>query len=150
MTRGEKALIEALLVRYPPAVQPGSTCDRMVLNVDIGPTLLDLAGVAVPPWMHGRSLAPQMGELRKTIGETPCVEVHGLSTPQVVAVRFFGGWQPIPARGPATCPWLLVDVDAQASLPATVDMRQWRPMGQVRRPTDSNETLLVFKRAGPA
>ncbi len=104
----------------------------------------------LPALNYGRSLAPQMGELRKTIGETPCVEVHGLSTPQVVAVRFFGGWQPIPARGPATCPWLLVDVDAQASLPATVDMRQWRPMGQVRRPTDSNETLLVFKRAGPA
>jgi len=41
-----------------------------------------------------------------------------------------------------------VDVDAQASLPAAVDLRQWRPAGQVRRPTDSNETLLLFRRVG--
>ena len=44
------------------------------------------------------------------------------------------------------CPWLLVDVDAQASLPATVTMAHWRLEGRVRRPTDDNESLMVFRR----
>jgi arylsulfatase A-like enzyme len=30
----------------------------MVLNVDIAPTILDLAGIAIPPSMQGRSLWP--------------------------------------------------------------------------------------------
>lgn len=102
----------------------------------------------LPALNYGRSYAPQMRELRQLIGDTPCIEVHGLSSPQVAAVRFHGGWTPTPARGPVNCPWLLVDVEAQASLSATVDLRQWRALGQVRRPTDSNETLLVFRRIG--
>lgn len=47
-----------MVVRYPKLIQPGTTSDRMVLNVDIAPTILDLAGVAVPKEMHGRSWAP--------------------------------------------------------------------------------------------
>jgi len=86
--------------------------------------------------------------VRRLIGDAPCVEVHGLSAPQVAAVRWHGRWTPTSARGPARCPWLLVDVDAQPSLPATVDMRHWRPVAQVRRPTDKSETLLVFRRVG--
>lgn len=47
-----------LLVRYPPLVKPGSLCDRMVLNIDIAPSVLDLADVKAPPGMHGRSFVP--------------------------------------------------------------------------------------------
>ncbi len=34
--------------------------DEMVLNIDIAPTLLDLAGVPVPEIMDGRSIVPLM------------------------------------------------------------------------------------------
>jgi hypothetical protein len=54
------------------------------------------------------------------------VQVHGLSVAQVAAVRFHGSWDTVPARSLASCPWLLVDVDATASLPATVTMAHWR------------------------
>jgi len=33
----------------------------LVLNIDLGPTLMDLAGVAVPPQAQGRSLKPLLG-----------------------------------------------------------------------------------------
>ncbi len=47
-----------MVVRYPRLIKPGSTSDRMVLNIDIAPTMLELAGVEVPKGMQGRSWAP--------------------------------------------------------------------------------------------
>jgi len=100
----------------------------------------------LPALDYGRSFAPQMREIRQWVGSAPCVQVHGLSTPQLVGVRFHGGWPPQPAQGAARCPWLLVDVDAQGSLPAAVDLNDWALQARVRRPTDDNESLLVFRR----
>lgn len=54
----EPSIRVPLLVRYPEQIKAGTLCDRMVLNIDLAPTVLDLAGVAVPKWMHGRSLTP--------------------------------------------------------------------------------------------
>lgn len=47
-----------MLVRYPRLIRPGSTSDRMVLNIDIAPTMLELAGIDVPKGMQGRSWKP--------------------------------------------------------------------------------------------
>ena len=38
--------------------QPGFQPPEMVLNIDIAPTLLDLAGVPIPKAMHGKSVVP--------------------------------------------------------------------------------------------
>ena len=47
------------LVRWPKRIEPGRVDDaHMVLNIDVAPTLLDLAGVAPPDWMQGRSWKP--------------------------------------------------------------------------------------------
>lgn len=40
-----------------PNVQPGRTCKAPVLNIDIASTILDLAGLPVPPQFDGRSFA---------------------------------------------------------------------------------------------
>ncbi|NLF31373.1 MAG: sulfatase-like hydrolase/transferase [Planctomycetes bacterium] len=62
--RGDKRLCyEAsmripLLLRYPRLATAGGTVDRMVLNIDLAPTLLDLAGVSPAPVMQGMSAAP--------------------------------------------------------------------------------------------
>lgn len=47
-----------LLVRYPKMIKAGSQNDKMALNLDIAPTMLELAGVKVPESMQGRSLVP--------------------------------------------------------------------------------------------
>jgi arylsulfatase A-like enzyme len=41
-----------------PAAKPGRTVDAMTLNIDVAPTLLDYAGLPLPPAMQGRSLRP--------------------------------------------------------------------------------------------
>ena len=49
-----------LIVRWPGHLPAGRKVDAMVELVDLMPTLLDLAGVAPPPGMHGLSLVPLM------------------------------------------------------------------------------------------
>ena len=51
----EESIRIPLLIRYPGLIRPG-TLDEMVLNIDVAPTLLDLAGTGAPEAMHGRSL----------------------------------------------------------------------------------------------
>jgi arylsulfatase A-like enzyme/lysophospholipase L1-like esterase len=54
----EESLRIPLLVCYPKLEAKGRVVDEMVLNIDLAPTLLDLAGVAVPAGMQGRSWRP--------------------------------------------------------------------------------------------
>jgi arylsulfatase A-like enzyme len=54
----EPSIRVPLLVRYPPLAKPGSTCTGMVINTDLAPTVMDLAGVNVPASMQGRSWKP--------------------------------------------------------------------------------------------
>jgi arylsulfatase A-like enzyme len=54
----EESLRIPLLVRYPKLAGKGRVVDEMALNIDLAPTLLDFAGVAVPKEMQGRSWRP--------------------------------------------------------------------------------------------
>ena len=54
----EESLRMPMVVRYPPLIEPGSVASRMALNIDFGPTFLDLAGVDVPDFMQGEPLRP--------------------------------------------------------------------------------------------
>jgi N-acetylglucosamine-6-sulfatase len=44
-----------------PGVSAGASFDELVANIDIAPTVLDLAGVKEPGWMDGRSFKPLLG-----------------------------------------------------------------------------------------
>jgi arylsulfatase A-like enzyme len=44
-----------MLVRYPRLFQKGKVVDEMVLNIDLAPTFLDLAGLPIPKEMQGAS-----------------------------------------------------------------------------------------------
>jgi arylsulfatase A-like enzyme len=54
----EESLRTPLLVRWPGVVARGSSNEDLVQNLDIAETMLDIAGVAVPASMQGRSLLP--------------------------------------------------------------------------------------------
>jgi N-acetylglucosamine-6-sulfatase len=57
----EESIRVPLFIRYPKLIKSsgaGTTRDQAALNVDIAPTLLELAGASIPKEMHGRSLAP--------------------------------------------------------------------------------------------
>ena len=58
----DESLRIPLIVRYPKSGLKGVTRDDMVLNIDLAPTFLDLAGVAVPKDMHGKSWKPLLAK----------------------------------------------------------------------------------------
>src|SRR5262245_49627563 len=47
-----------LLIRYPAMIKRGSMVDGMALNIDMAPTLLEVAGAPPLANVHGRSLLP--------------------------------------------------------------------------------------------
>jgi N-acetylglucosamine-6-sulfatase len=59
----EESIRIPFLVRYPRLIHdPGRRAGQMVLNIDLAPTLLDVAGVSVPSSMQGRSARPILGD----------------------------------------------------------------------------------------
>ncbi len=52
----EEAMRTPLLIRYPKEIKGKSQTDRLTQNLDIAPTLLDVAGITIPGDMQGESL----------------------------------------------------------------------------------------------
>lgn len=52
----EESIRMPLLMRYPKVIKAGTVRDQFALNIDLAPTLLELAGVSVPAVVQGRSL----------------------------------------------------------------------------------------------
>ena len=46
-----------MLIRYPKAIAPGTKIDEIALNIDMAPTILDWAGLEIPEYMQGKSMA---------------------------------------------------------------------------------------------
>lgn len=60
----EESIRMPLLVRYPKVIKAGTARDEFALNIDLAPTLLELAGVTAPGAMQGRSLVPLLAGKR--------------------------------------------------------------------------------------
>jgi len=60
----EASMRVPLLAWAPSLIKPKTTVKEMVMNVDIGPTILDLAGIAKPAQMQGASFLPLLREQR--------------------------------------------------------------------------------------
>jgi arylsulfatase A-like enzyme len=54
----EPSIRTPMLIRYPRMIRAGSTGKEMILNTDLAPTFLELAGVTIPQWLQGQSLVP--------------------------------------------------------------------------------------------
>ncbi len=54
----EESIRVPLLAWAPGSIKPGTVIKKMVLNIDIAPTFLDVANVPIPAQMQGRSFWP--------------------------------------------------------------------------------------------
>lgn len=53
----EESIRIPLLAHCPSLIKPGKKCDAIVANIDVAPTVLELAGLSVPDSIDGQSFA---------------------------------------------------------------------------------------------
>jgi len=87
----EESIRIPFIVRYPGLIRdPGRRARQMVLNIDLAPTLLELAGIVPPTAMQGRSLVPIL-EDAATPGRTAWLYEHfpvfPIPIPGITAIR---------------------------------------------------------------
>jgi len=103
----EESFRTPMVMRYPGVVKSGTVNNQMVMNLDLGPTLLDAAGIKVPSDMQGASFLPLVkGTAQKgrnamyyhyyENGEHSVSPHFGISTGRYKLIRFYtrvNGWE---------------------------------------------------------
>jgi arylsulfatase A-like enzyme len=96
----------SLIMRGPGGFTGGKVIDALISHLDIYPTICDLAGVAHPDWLEGKSMLPLIRGEKKEINEEVFAEVtyHAAYEPKR-AVRT-GRWKYIRRYGDKHTPVL--------------------------------------------
>jgi arylsulfatase A-like enzyme len=82
------------LVARVPRAPAGRRSDAVVYNMDLMPTVLDLAGAEVPAGLDARSLAPVIrGEREAVRAPVTFIEFHGHQVPYAQRLVQAGGWK---------------------------------------------------------
>jgi arylsulfatase A-like enzyme len=88
-----------MIVRYPTRIKAGGSSEKMALNLDVVPTILDLAGMSAQMEVQGRSLMPIME------GKT----VNDWRTDWLYEYYEYPGWENVkPCRGIRTDRYKLI------------------------------------------
>lgn len=77
-----------LIVRYPAAAPSGGKPDAITEALDVVPTLLDWAGVPVPPSVQGRSLLPLLTRDAETHRDGAVTEARGWKALRTARYRY--------------------------------------------------------------
>lgn len=141
----------AWLVKWRAGRQRAAVWKSMVLPAG-GATLcwLLLMTLWLPLLDYARSYAPLSRQVAARVEPGACVEVYGLNSAQVAAFQYHGQLELRQAGARAACPYLVVDADAQDTLSKHVNLPDWAYLATLRRPTDKNENVALYKRVSVA
>lgn len=96
----EESFRTPMVMRYPGVIQSGRVNNHLVMNLDLGPTLLEAAGIKTPSDMQGKSFLPLVkGNSKKgrkamyyhyyENGEHSVSPHFGISTGRYKLIRFY-------------------------------------------------------------
>ncbi|SDF18242.1 N-acetylglucosamine-6-sulfatase [Pricia antarctica] len=95
----EESIRVPFFVRYPPLVKAGSTSEVSILNIDVAPTILSLAGLPIPKYTEGRSFLPVFAGGK-------------LEEPRpALLFEFYPEWYGVKKNGGGIQPWKAVRTD---------------------------------------
>lgn len=100
----EESVKIPLLMRCPDLISPGKTIKNMIQNIDLAPTILELAGIKKPDPMQGMSIIPLLQDKKfewrdrifyeyyweNSFPQTPTM--HGVRTDRYKYIRYHGIW----------------------------------------------------------
>ena len=100
----EESVKVPFLVRYPEVLEGGQVIEKMIQNIDVAPTVLEVAGIETPEQMQGQSMVPILkGEdtdwrdrifyeyyWEYAFPQTPTM--HGVRTDRYKYIRYHGVW----------------------------------------------------------
>ncbi len=101
----------------------------------------------LPVLNFARSYGPLVRNVQKQMDQAGCVEELGLNRAQRTAFIYHGGMDLRLAMRQQQCPWLLVAAPFAPAAPIALDMRGWKLVASIRRPSDTDENVLLFRRA---
>ena len=129
-----------MIVRWPGVVKPGRVNDDLISSIDLGPTVLSLAGVPVPAHMQGQAfLGPQKKPPRQYVVSTrdrfdqAYDMVRSVRDKQYRYVRNYYPnqpyiiWVPYRNRGPAMQEMLRLHAEGKLEGPQKLWFRDRRP-----------------------
>ena len=137
----------AWLVKWRAGAQRAAIWKSLVLPAG-GATLswLLLMTLWLPLLDYARSYSPISRQVARLVNRTGCVEIYGIDSAQAAGLRYHGQLVLKQAGSRATCPFLVVDSDAQGTLSQRVNLPDWALQATVVRPTDKKENVLVYRR----
>ena len=99
----------------------------------------------LPLLNYGRSYAPMVAKISAVTGTASCVQTLSLGNAQLAALLYHGQ-MPLQTAGQVRtdCPWLIVDEDMLPYHAEQLRQWGWQEHRRLRRPTDDNETLVIF------
>ena len=100
----EESFRTPMVMRYPGVVAPGTSINEMIVNIDLAPTLLEVAGVPIPKDIQGRSFLPLLNKGSAVTNWRKAVYYHyyeypephhvaphfGIRTQRYKLIRFYG------------------------------------------------------------
>lgn len=148
------SLVWASLVKWRAGRHRSALWKSMALPAG-GATLCWLLVMTLwlPLLNFARSYEPLVVKVKSMMGETDCVHYYGLTRAQGAAFEFHGQLKlrPLTSTDASTdntskrCAWLIVDTQAMQNLPQEIDMNAWVQHATVRRPSDNNEDIVLFR-----
>ncbi|HUR90727.1 MAG TPA: hypothetical protein VMZ74_16700 [Ramlibacter sp.] len=138
----------AWLVRWRTGRHPQVIWKSLVLPAS-GTALcwLLLTTLWLPALDYARSYVPLVNNVRKLMDRPGCVEELGLTRAQLTALMYHGRMDVRHAGLDPICPWLLVAAPIQPAAHISIDLRRWHMIANVRRPSDKDENVIVYRRA---
>jgi 4-amino-4-deoxy-L-arabinose transferase-like glycosyltransferase len=137
----------AWLVRWRTGANRSAIWKSLVLPAG-GATLswLLLMTLWLPLLDYARSYAPMSRQIARLVDKKACVEIFGVAGAQAAAFQYHGQLELRQTGAGVSCPYLVVDSAAQPKLSQTVNLPDWAFQATVRRPTDKNDNVSIYKR----
>lgn len=112
----------------------------------------------LPLLNFARSYEPLVLKVKGMTGPSKCVNYYGLTRAQGAAFEFHGQMKLVPltatslntSSSQTQCDWFIVDPQAAQNLNKDIDMTQWQFQATVRRPSDNNEDIVLYKSTAKA